>query len=130
MPSALFTPRPLPERRIAVVAGGLVAVLALPVFLAAGWRVGGWALGIGLWTASQTLGLVFSRAGIGQPTLAGSGIVAFGMMTRGIVLMVAAIAIAAIDPGLALAGALVYAASYSVELVLSLTLYFTGSTKR
>lgn len=113
-----------------MVAGALVAGLALPVFLAAGWRIEGWALGIGLWAASQALGVVLSRAGIGEPTLSGSGIVAFGMMARGIVLMVAAIAIAAVDPGLALAGALVYAAAYTVELVLSLTLYFGAGDKR
>ncbi len=130
MPSALLSPRPLPERRVAVVAGGLVAAFALPVFLAAGWRVEGWALGLGLWVASQLLGLLFGRAGIGVPSLSGSGVVAFGMMTRGIVLMIAAIAIAAVDPWLALAGALVYAASYTTELVLSVTLYFSGGSKR
>jgi len=130
MPSALLTPRPLPERRIAVVAGGLVAGLALPVFLAAGWRLEGWALGMGLWVASQALGALFGRAGIGAPSLSGSGVVAFGMMGRGIVLMIAAIAIAAVDPGLALAGALVYSAAYTVELVLSVTLYFGGGEKR
>jgi len=130
MPSALLTPRPLPERRIAVVAGGLVALLALPVFLAAGWRMEGWALGIGLWAASQALGAIFGRAGIGAPSLSGSGVVAFGMMGRGIILMIVAIAIAAVDPTLALAGALVYAAAYTVELVLSLTLYFGADEKR
>jgi hypothetical protein len=130
MPSALLTPRPLPERRIAVVAGGLVALLALPVFLAAGWRMEGWALGIGLWAASQALGAIFGRAGIGAPSLSGSGVVAFGMMGRGIILMIVAIAIAAVDPTLALAGALVYAAAYTVELLLSLTLYFGADEKR
>ena len=130
MPSALLTPRPLPERRIAVIAGGLVAGLALPVFLAAGWRLEGWALGIGLWVAGQALGAVLARSGIGAPTLSDSGVVAFGMMTRGILLMIAAIAIAAVDPWLALAGALVYAAAYTVELVLSLTLYFSAGPKR
>lgn len=130
MPSALLTPRPLPERRIAVVAGALVVALALPVFLAAGWRIEGWGLGAGLWVASQALGAVFARAGIGAPSLSGSGIVAFGMMGRGIVLMIAAIAVAAVDPGLALAGALVYAGAYTTELVLSLTLYFGAGEKR
>lgn len=126
---SLLTPRPLPDRRLPTVAGGLVVALALPVFLAAGWAVTGWALGAGLWAAGQVLGFVLSRAGIAEPTLHGSGIAAFGMMGRGIALMVVAIAIAAVDPSLALAGALVYAAGYSVELALSLTTYFSGSAR-
>jgi hypothetical protein len=99
------------------------------VFLVAGWRVEGWALGAGLWVASQLAGVVLNRFGIGEPTLRGSGVVAFGMMTRGIVLMLGLLAIAVIDPRLALAGALVYAAAYTLELVLSLTLYFGGERR-
>ena len=77
---AVLTPRPLPERRLPVLAGGLVVALALPVFLAAGWSLAGWALGAALWAAAQLVGLVLSRRGIGAPTLSGSGLVAFGMM--------------------------------------------------
>jgi len=129
MAGAILTPRPLPDRRVAVVAGGALIALALPVFLVAGWRVEGWALGAGLWIASQLAGIVLDRAGIGEPTLRGSGVVAFGMMTRGIVLMLGLLAIALVDPRLALAGALVYAAAYTLELALSLTLYFGGERR-
>jgi hypothetical protein len=126
----LLAPRPLPDRRLAVIAGALVIALALPVFLVAGWRLSGWALGAGLWAGSQALGLFFAKAGIGEPTLRGSGVVAFGMMARGILLMVVAVAVAVADPYLALAGALVYAAGYSVELGLSLALYYQGAPRR
>jgi hypothetical protein len=126
----LLTPRPLPDRRMPTIAGGLVVLLALPVFLAADWRIGGWALGAGLWVASQLLGLVFARAGIDAPKLSGSGVVAFGMLSRGIVLMVAVIVIAAFEPTIALGGALVYAAAYTTELALSLTAYFSGNESR
>jgi hypothetical protein len=122
----MLTPRPLPDRRLPMVAGGLVVLLALPVFLAAGWSLSGWALGVALWLCSQVLSAVFSRRGIHAPTLRGSGPVAFGMVGRGIALMVVAIVVAAFAPELALAGALVYAAAYTVELALSLTLYFQG----
>ena len=125
----LLTPRREPERRLPVLAGGMVVALALPVFLLVGWRVEGWALGALLWTGSQLLGLLFARAGIGEPTLRGSGVVAFGMMARGILLMLVAIAVATSDPYLAVAGALVYAAGYTLELALGLTLYFAGATK-
>lgn len=127
---AILTPRALPDRRMPVIAGALVVAIALPVFLAAGWGLGGWALGAGLWVASQALGFVFARVGIGSPGLAGSGVVAFGMLGRGIALMVVAIVVAAFDPQLALGGALVYAAAYTVELALSLTAYYSGSPER
>ena len=107
-----------------------VVALALPIFLITGWPLRGWALGAVLWVASQLLGLLFARVGIGEPSLRGSGVVAFGMMARGILLMIVALAVAVTDPALAIAGALVYAAAYSLELGLSLTLYFSGEAKR
>jgi hypothetical protein len=126
----LLTPRPMPERRLPVVAGGTLVALALPIFLIAGWRIEGWALGAVLWAGGQALGLLFARVGIGEPTLRGSGVVAFGMMARGILLALAAIAVAVTDPLLAAAGALVYAVAYTFELATGLTLYFAGSPRR
>lgn len=130
MPGTVLSPRPLPDRRLPVIAGGAIVALALPVFLVADWRLGGWALGAGLWVASRVLDAIFSRAGIGEPTLRGSGLVAFGMMGRGILLALVAVAVAVVDPSAAVAGALVYAAAYSLELALSLTLYFQGEARR
>jgi 4-hydroxybenzoate polyprenyltransferase len=127
--ATLLTPRPLPARRLPVAAGVLVIAFCFPVFLIAGWRVEGWLLGAVLWLGSQALGVLFDRIGIHEPTIRGSGFVAFGMMTRGILLMVAAIAVAAGDPRLALAGALVYALAYTLELVFSLLLYFGGQPR-
>jgi hypothetical protein len=128
--ATMLSPRPLPARKLPVAAGGLVLAFALPVFVLAGWELRGWALGAVLWLASQALGVLFDRIGIHEPTLRGSGVVAFGMMTRGILLMLAAIAVAVTDPELAVAGALVYAFAYSVELGLSLLLYFGGRPVR
>jgi hypothetical protein len=128
--ATLLTPRPMPARRLPVAAGAIGLVLALPVFALAGFDLRGWGLGAVLWIASQALGLVFDRVGIGEPSLRGSGFVAFGMMTRGIVLMLVAIAVAVKDPDLAVAGALVYALAYSLELMVGLTLYFSGEARR
>jgi hypothetical protein len=125
-----LVPRPLPARRLPVAAGGGTIAFALAVFLLVGWSLRGWALGAVLWLASQALGVLFDRVGIHEPTLRGSGFVAFGMMTRGILLMLVAIAVAVSDPDLAVAGALVYAAAYTVELVFSLALYFAGRPVR
>lgn len=130
MAAPLLAPRPLPDRRLPLLAGAAVIALALPLFFVAGWPVRGWVLGATLWAASQLLGALFARVGIGEPTLRGSGVVAFGMMARGVLLAVVALAVAVSDPALALAGALVYAAGYSVELGLALTLYFSGEARR
>ena len=112
-----------------VLVGGGVVALALPIFLLAGWDVRGWALGALVWAGSQVVGLLLNKAGIGEPTLRGSGVAAFGMMGRGIVLVLILLAVAVADPSLALAGALVYAAAYSVELAASLRLYFQGAPR-
>ena len=125
----VLTPRPMPERRLPVIAAGLVVALALPVFLIADWPVRGWALGAVLWIGSQLLGIVFARAGIGDPNLRGSGLVAFGMMGRGTLVVVVALIVAVSNPEVALAGALVYAAAYTTELALSLTSYFGGEPR-
>jgi hypothetical protein len=130
VPGTVLSPRPLPDRRLPIVAGGAIVALALPVFVLADWRLAGWALGAGLWVASRVLDAVFTRVGIGEPTLRGSGFVAFGMMGRGILFALVALAVAVVDPFLAVAGALVYAAAFTFELALSLTLYFQGEARR
>ena len=104
--------------------------LVAAVFLLAGWDARGWALGALLWAGSQIVGVLLNKAGIGEPNLRGSGIAAFGMMGRGIVLVLILLAVAVANPSLALAGALVYAAAYSAELITSLAVYFSGSSRR
>jgi len=101
-----------------------VILLALPVFLAAGWRFEGWALGAVLWAAAQAFGLVLTRLRPGAGNLAASGVVGIGMMFRAVAVGVVVIAVAATDPGLAVAAALVYALAYTLELALSLLAYF------
>jgi hypothetical protein len=124
--ATLLSPRPLPARRLPIVAGAFVIAFSLPVFVLVGWDLRGWAFGALLWVASQALGLLFDRVGIHEPSLRGSGVVAFGMMTRGILLMIVAIVVAASDPALAIAGALVYALAFTLELALALLLYFSA----
>jgi hypothetical protein len=50
-------------------------------------------------------------------------------MARGILLVIAPIVVALYDPEVAIAGALLYAAAFTFELALSLTLYFQGKMK-
>lgn len=122
----LGSPRPMPGRLLPALTGAFVVLLALPVFLLAGWRVSGWGLGAVLWIASQGLGLLLSRLRVGMGNVASSGVVAFGMMFRSIAVMVVAVAVAFSDAHLALAAAAVYALAYTLELGVSVASYFTG----
>ena len=124
MRAALLQPRPLPQRRVALAGAAFVVAVALPVFLVAGWRVQGWALGATLWAASQGLGWLLTRLETGAGNLAASGVVAFGMIFRAIAVMVVVFAVAVSDSGLGVAAALVYALAYTTELALSLVEYF------
>ena len=123
------TPRPIPGRLLPVLAGGAVVVLALPVFLVAGWNLRGWLLGAVLWLAAQALGALLARLPLGADNLAASGVAGIGMMFRPVAVMVVAIAVAASDASLGVTAALVYALAYSLELALSLAAYF-GSPAR
>jgi hypothetical protein len=126
---ALATPRPLPASRLPALAAGAAVALALPVFLAAGWRVSGWVLGAVLWLAAQAFALLLERLPIGADNLAGSGVRGIGMMFRAIAVMVVVIAVAANDARLGLAAAAVYGLGYTIELALSLVTYFGGEAQ-
>src|ERR1044071_81928 len=96
----------MPERRLPVIAGDAVVAIVLPIFFVAGWPLREWVLRPVLWVACQLLGVLFNRVGIGEPNLRGSGVVAFGMMARGILVLIVAVAVAASDPPLAPPGGL------------------------
>lgn len=118
------TPRPVPSRLVPAAGGALVVVLALPIFVAAGWSLAGWALGAVLWLAGQALSLLLTRLQPGAGNLAASGVVGISMMFRAVAVGVVLIAVAASDPELGIAAALVYALAYTLELTLSLLSYF------
>jgi hypothetical protein len=105
------------------IGGTAAIVVALPVYLVAGWRLGGWVLAATLWFASQAFGYLLLRLRT-RGTLAAAGVAGVGMMTRGIAVMLVAFAVAVSDPKLGLAAALTYGFAYSVELGLSLVSYF------
>lgn len=123
---ALAAPRPLPGRLLPALAGSALVLLALPVFLLLGLPATAWLLGAGLWAAAQAIGALLARLPLGAVNVAASGVVGFGMMVRAIVVVVGLIAVATVAPSFALAAAAVYALGYTVELVLSLVLYFSA----
>ena len=119
-------PRTAPPTLLPAIAGVFVIALALPVFLIAGWRVSGWALGAVLWVGSEAFGALLSRLQGRTGNLAAAGVVAFGMLFRAIAVMVVVFAVAVSDKWLGLAAALTYAAGYSANLGLQLVAYYTG----
>ena len=128
-PTLLGRPRPMPSMAAPVIAGSAVIILALPVFLVAGWSMKGWVLGAVLWVASMALGLLLLRMRLGPATSRPPGAAAFGLMFRGIAVMIVAIAVAAADPEVGLAAALLYALAYTLELGVSIVAYFGGESK-
>jgi hypothetical protein len=129
MAGVFSTPRPLPDQRLPLVAGAAVVALALPIFLAAGWDLRGWAIGATLWAGSRTLAALLTHLRRGMGNLAGSGVVGFGMTFRAVAVLVVVLAVAATDARLALAATLLYALAYTLELAVSLALYFSGEPR-
>jgi hypothetical protein len=125
----LGRPRPLPQRLLPALAGGVVVLLALPVFLVAGWPLAGWALGLVLFVAAQALGVLLQRMKLGAGNVASSGVVGFGMMFRSIAVMIVAVAVAAGDAAVGLSAAVVYALAYSLELGLGVLAYYSGEPR-
>ena len=122
------TPRPVPGRVLPVAGAGTVIALALPVFLIAGWPLGGWALGAVLWVGGELLGVVLARVKAGSDSVAGSGVMGVGMMFRGAAVMaVLLLVVATSDTSVGVSAALLYAVAYTLELTLSVATYF-GST--
>jgi hypothetical protein len=115
---------------IPIAAGGAVVLLALPVFLAAGLPLAGWALAAVLWLAAQALGLLLARMKLGADSLAASGVAGIGRIVRVAAVGVVLAVVASRDGEMALAAALVYAFAYTLELALSLTAYFTSEPVR
>jgi hypothetical protein len=129
MPSALFsTPRPEPGHVLPALGSGLIVLLALPVFLVAGWSIAGWALAAVLWVAVHAIDLLLRRAKPRTDTLAASGVQAFGLLFKLVGLLVVLVAALVASPHLAVAAALTYALAYTFELGLSLATYF-GATR-
>jgi hypothetical protein len=130
MRTALFsTPRPEPSHLLPALGGALVVLLALPVFLLAGWPIGGWGLAAVLWVAVHALDALLRRARGDAANLAASGVQAFGLFFKAIGLLVVLVAAAVASPQLAVAAAVTYALAYTLELGLSLVAYFGAEAK-
>jgi len=126
MPGLLSTPRPAPGRRAPALAGAAVVLLALPVFLAAGFPLAGWGIAAVLWLAGEALGAWLSRLPIGADHLGASGLVALAHSLRGIGVVVVLLAVTLAERDVGLAALAVYALAYTLSLGVSLVEYFSG----
>jgi hypothetical protein len=128
MAGVFSTPRPAPGRRAPALAGAGVIVLALPVFLVAGFPLGGWALAAVLWAAGEAFGLWLMRIPTGADDLGKSGMVAVAMAFRGIGVMVVLLVVTVANKSLGISAVALYALAYTLTLAVSLLEYF-GSEK-
>jgi hypothetical protein len=126
MPGVFSTPRPVPGRRIPALAGAGIVVVSLPVFLVAGFPLGGWALAAVLWAAGEALAWWLGRLPIGADHLGMSGLVALAHSFRGIGVIVVLAIVTLADRHVGLAALVVYALAYSLSLGVSLLEYFGG----
>ena len=117
-------PRPVPGRLVPALAGSAVVVLALPVFLAAGWPLRGWLLAATLWLAGELFALLLTRLPLGTGNLAAAGMRGIGTSFRAMAIGIPLVAVTVADERVGLAAAVVYALAFSVELAVSLVEYF------
>jgi hypothetical protein len=123
----LTTPRPEPAHLLPGLAGSLVILFALPLFLILGWSISAWAIAALLWLGVHALDFILRHARKDTGNLAASGMQAFGLFFKTLGLLVVLFALAGSSPHRALVAALVYALAYTLELGLSLATYFGGA---
>ncbi|HXH97627.1 MAG TPA: hypothetical protein VNH40_10505, partial [Gaiellaceae bacterium] len=108
------------------LAGAGVVALALPVFLVAGFPVGGWALAAVLWAAGEALSVWLGKLPTGVDHLGSSGLVALAHSFRGIGVMIVLLAVTVASRDVGIAAVAVYGIAYSLSLAVSLVEYFSG----
>ncbi len=130
MSAGIFsTPRSIPSRLAPTVAGGLVVVLALPVYAVAGWPLAGWALAAVLWSAAEMFALVLARLPSGADNLAAAGMRGIGTTSRALLVGIPLVIVTVSDESVGIAAAGLYAVVFTVELAVGLVSYFGGEVK-
>jgi hypothetical protein len=125
MDGVFSTPRPVPGRLAPALAGGTVIGLGLPVFLVAGFPISGWALAAVLFAAGQALWLVLTRLVARPGSLAATGVAGIGMSFRAMAVGIPLVVVTATNLRVGLSAALLYAFAYTLELAVSLLVYFS-----
>jgi hypothetical protein len=123
------TPRSIPSRLAPTVAGGLVILLALPVYAVADWPLAGWALAAVLWSAAEVFALVLARLPSGADNLAAAGMRGIGTTSRALLVGIPLVIVTVSDESVGIAAAGLYAVVFTVELAVGLVSYFGGEVK-
>ena len=123
------TPRPVPGRLVPALAGTAVVVLALPVFVAAGWPLKGWLVAATLWVAGEVFALLLARLPLGTGNLAAAGMRGIGTSFRALLIGIPLVAVTVADERVGLAAVVVYALAFTVELAVSLVEYFDQAAR-
>jgi hypothetical protein len=126
---AFSTPRPVPSRIAPALAGSLVVLLALPLFAVAGWPLRGWAFAAILWFAGQLFAALLTRLPLDTGNLAAAGMRGIGTTFRAMAVGVPLVAITVADETIGVAATLVYVVAFSVELAVSLVVYFGAEAR-
>ena len=130
MSAGIFsTPRPLPSKLAPAIAAGSVVVLALPVFVVAGWPLSAWALAAVLWAAAEAFAFVLTRLPDGADNLAAAGMRGIGTTSRALLVGVPLVAVTVADVRVGIAAAGLDALAFTVELGIGLALYFAGEAQ-
>lgn len=130
MSAGIFsTPRSIPSRLAPTVAGGLVILLALPVYAVAGWPLAGWALAAVLWSAAEVFALVLARLPSDADNLAAAGMRGIGTTSRALLVGIPLVIVTVSDESVGIAAAGLYAVVFTVELAVGLVSYFGGEVK-
>lgn len=123
------TPRSVPSRLAPTVAGGLVILLALPVFAVAGWPLEGWVFAAVLWVAAEVFALVLARLPGGADNLAAAGMRGIGTTSRALLVGIPLVIVTVSDESVGIAAAGLYAVAFTVELAVGLVTYFGAEAK-
>lgn len=128
-PGIFATPRPVPSRRVPLIAGVVLFLLALPLYYFTSLGLAAWALAAVLWIAGEAIALLLTRLPLGLSNLASSGAVGVGLIFRQMAAVVVLFVVALHHKHLAVGAAALYAVAYTLELALSMVIYF-GEEKR
>jgi len=123
------TPRSIPSRVAPAIAGGLVILLAFPVFAVAGWPLSGWSLAAVLWVAAEVFALVLTRLPGSADNLAAAGMRGIGTTSRALLVGIPLVIVTVSDESVGIAAAILYALAFTVELGVGLMTYFGGEAK-
>ncbi len=98
-----------------------LALIALPIFIAAGWPLGGWAAGAGAWVAQRMVSnSTTRRAAAARDVRTRVGLLAGSMIGRGWLVALTILLVGLADRRAGLSGAVLFLAVLTTHLIISM----------